>query len=728
MYKKINVFLIGFFSILTIYTNIGYMLYIPLLFYYLIRDIKNIYLFTISGTISLLLSFLLTNSEYPIMLKTHLVPFLLLMIIMLFVLWMMSKINKSFMIYIFVILLDITMQFLFLKGITNYLTFFIFLGISLLLYIFLEKNLIDSISPNNHFYNSAYVNILISIITIVGAAEFKVLGINLGLIVGIYFSMYFGLSLKNIYAMLYNLITTFILILLYQEFDALLIIIIGAFYLLKFTYPIILTTAFSTGLIFIQTNFNQNFLISIMIVSIIFEILKIFLIKEKLTDEESLNKLYSKITMNVSNEVLGFAGFLDKFINNFKDTNEYNKLIHDSIQTIMNNCCSKCPNQKDCKNYYRANLYYYFKHILENNELQNEEYLYFKKNCIKFNDLKELALTLNRRFNFNEIQAHNSTLIVQLMGVSNSLRKYAIEIVSRKELDAKLIFDLKKDIGNFGYDLVYLEVIKPFEDDFEIELGLNETNNKDLIQNIKKLASNILTKEVSVLYQKNDGDINYYKVIPVVRINIQYGYGSLSANEHNICGDNYLIKEMCNGKFVTAISDGMGKGFLAFKESNETLNLVSQVLEQNLDVSTSIEILNTFYAVQEYLDRYSTLDLLEINRHTKLAKFYKMGASTSYIIKQNGTINKIYNQNLPFGIDDYIDYKDYFLEDGDLILMSSDGIFENIKETDILDEYIKKIRGETPQKIVYDLLQYTMNNKIQIKDDATLIALKIKTV
>ncbi len=105
-----------------------------------------------------------------------------------------------------------------------------------------------------------------------------------------------------------------------------------------------------------------------------------------------------------------------------------------------------------------------------------------------------------------------------------------------------------------------------------------------------------------------------------------------------------------------------------------------------------------------------------------------MGASTSYIIKQNGTINKIYNQNLPFGIDDYIDYKDYFLEDGDLILMSSDGIFENIKETDILDEYIKKIRGETPQKIVYDLLQYTMNNKIQIKDDATLIALKIKTV
>ena len=42
------------------------------------------------------------------------------------------------------------------------------------------------------------------------------------------------------------------------------------------------------------------------------------------------------------------------------------------------------------------------------------------------------------------------------------------------------------------------------------------------------------------------------------------------------------------------------------------------------------------------------------------ARFYKMGATSSYIIKNNGTINKIYNQNLPFGIEDYINNSKYW--------------------------------------------------------------------
>ena len=66
------------------------------------------------------------------------------------------------------------------------------------------------------------------------------------------------------------------------------------------------------------------------------------------------------------------------------------------------------------------------------------------------------------------------------------------------------------------------------------------------------------------------------------------------------------------------------------------------------------------------------------------------------------------------------------LEEDDLILMSSDGIFENIVESEELDNFIKKIRGESPQKIVFEILNYTINNKIKTNDDATLIALKIK--
>lgn len=728
MYKKINIFIVGFFSILTIYTNIGFLLYIPLLFYYLIRNYKNIYVFFISGTLGLITSFFINEYLYLESFKKYLIPFFILNIIIMICLWIMNKIQKSYFIYLFVILIDVSMHFIFFKKIDNYLNFSICLGISILLYIFLEKNLIDSISPNNSFYNSSYVNILISIISILGASNFKVGGINLAIPLALYYSMFFGVNFKNVYATLYCLVSSFILMFFYNETDGLLILIIGSFYLLKFSYPILLTSIFCTSMIFLETNYDSKLLLIIMIISIVFEFIKYFLIKEKLSDELVVHNLYSQITSNVSNEVLSFASFLDKFIYSFKETNNYTEIINESVKTMINNCCLKCSHTKECKNFYRSNLYFFFKHLIENKDVTSEEYIYFKKHCIKYNELKELALKLNQRYNISKIPVHNSSLIVQLLGVSNSLRKYAIDIVSKKELDAEVLFKLKKDITNVGYDITYMEVIKPFEDDFIIEIGILKEEIEEVIKNLTRLCNNILTCKSTVIFLKNEQDTSYYKIIPFVKINIQYGFGSLSAQNNNICGDNYLIKETTNGKFITAISDGMGNGYNAFKTSSETLNLVSEILEQNLDVQTALEIINTFYAIQEYLDRYATLDLLEINRHTQIANFYKMGASTSYIIKRGGSIVKIINQNLPFGIEDYVDNKDYIVEDGDLILMSSDGIFENVVETESLDEYIKKIRGESPQKIVYEVLQYILNNEIKINDDATLIALKIKTV
>jgi serine phosphatase RsbU (regulator of sigma subunit) len=60
--------------------------------------------------------------------------------------------------------------------------------------------------------------------------------------------------------------------------------------------------------------------------------------------------------------------------------------------------------------------------------------------------------------------------------------------------------------------------------------------------------------------------------------------------------------------------------------------------------------------------------------------------------------------------------------------MSSDGIFENIIDETQLQDYIESIKNLPPQKIVYELLNYTINNKIKTKDDMSIIALKIEKI
>lgn len=727
MYKKINIFIVGFFSILTIYTNIGFMLYIPLLFYYLIRNIKNVYMFTISSASGLLFSFLLNNSFNESLTK-YMIPYLLLIILVLFILWIMNKLVKGFYIYLFILMLNIIMHIIFYKGISDVLVFLINSGISVLLYMFLEKNLIESLNSKNLFYNNAYVEIIISIISIVGAASLNLYNINVGLVLSFYFAMYFSNSYKNIYAVLFNLIISFIMMYIYKQTEAVLLLVVSLFYFMKQSIPLLLTNVFCTAFLFIETNINSRLIIMIMIISVIYEIIKKYVSKESINNEIITDNIYSQITTNISNEVLGFAGFLNKFVDNFKEPLEYKEAINDSIKTLMNNNCNNCHMRKDCYAYYKTNLYLYMKNLLLNRNNQTSEYLYFLNNCIKIREMKDLAYKLNQRLNLNNLNDNNNALIVQLVGVSNAIRKYAIDMVAKQEISTSTILQFKEQIINYGYDLSYFEVIKSFCEDFMFEFGIVDKDQKEIIRNVTLIGNNIFDKTISVIFQKQEQNVLYFKVIPELKIEILYGYGSISANQNNICGDNYIIKEMNNGKFISAISDGMGNGYQAFTESDNVLKLVSSVIEQNLELSTALEILNTFYAIREYLEKYSTLDLLEINRYDKTAKFYKMGATTSYIIKKNGTIEKIINQNLPFGIEENIDNKELMLEEDDLILMSSDGIFENIVESENLDDFIKKIRGDSPQKIVFEILNYTINNEIKTNDDATLIALKIKMI
>ena len=174
-----------------------------------------------------------------------------------------------------------------------------------------------------------------------------------------------------------------------------------------------------------------------------------------------------------------------------------------------------------------------------------------------------------------------------------------------------------------------------------------------------------------------------------------------------------------------AISDGMGKGYSAFYESDMTLNLVEDIVNLNIESSTALEILNTFYIVQDYLERYATLDFLDINRHTEIANFYKMGANTTYIIKKDKTIEKIINKNLPLGIDEVVDQNSYKLHDGDVIIMSSDGIIENFVDNDQFDDFIKESTSLHPQQLVYEILNFTTNNELKVTDDMTIIVLKI---
>ncbi len=714
MLKKTNMIIISVMTVLTILLDVGFLFYIPVVFFYLLKDYRNIYYIIPSSLISLLI---FTGTSY-------LVTYGILMILILFTLWIMKKFTKDIYIYIVIGLLDLVSYLITYKGFPEPAFFILMMVVSMMLYIYFEKNLFDSIKLNSILYNNTISELLLIILAIIGAAQINIFKINLGFVSAVYFAMYAAVSWKNIYALIYSLISVFILILFFNIEEGLFIPFIVSFYFLSFVYPVIIVNVFSLLVILLNTNYHDELMLTIMGVSLLFEIFKKFIVKEIPSEEKIREGLYSQIAENLSNEVLSFAAILDKFAEGFKTTREYNNKMSEALNILIQRHCNNCPRKKECFKKNKKVIYPYFKNLILQKDLYTKELRDFMAICYHSKGINATAKNLNYRIDFQN--SSNNILTSQVVGVASAIRQYAVDMISKEELKYETVLIFREKLTNQGMEIAYFEIVRLFQKDFILKIGIRNVSENSEESNIKAIGDNVFKTKISVIFEKTIEGVSYFEIIPEIKLDIIYGTGALSSEGNQICGDNFFVKDLKNGKFISAISDGMGSGYSAFEESKTTLSLINDIVELNLNSSTSLEVLNTFYSIQESLEKYATLDFVEINRYTKEAKFFKMGGTTSYIIKKDGKIDKIVNRNLPFGTGDNIENYNYTLENGDLILMSSDGVFENIIEEKALEDFMVTIKEEAPQKIVYEILNYTTKQNLKTKDDMTLIALKIK--
>lgn len=729
MLKKFNIVLIFLVLPLSINLGIGISLILPITLFYLLKDFKNIYYSYIP---TLLTSIFFIQDKF-----IYIISMLVLTLLFYYLITRVLTNKKGkytlLVIFSYLVISNIAVNYLLKYNISISL---LNTGLSILLYLYLERYLYKMIleiedTVQNALSSMAYLEIVLCIVALISASTISYFNINLGYIYAVYFAMYFGKTYKNIFSFLYGVVSMLILYLLFNIDEALFIPFISVLYFISNIFMLFLFNSFLCVLLFTNTGYDTNMLISTMVVSILFEVISPFIIDERKTNIDMFEYIYNQIQKNTNDEILNFALFIDKFSSGFKNPQEYNNRLSDGIKTLVQNHCNNCPKKKECFNKYKIELYGVFKSILLQEPNFRINYPEFCDYCSKISNFEHTSKLLESKIKAplsDDTKSQNNIMLAQLNGVSNAIKKYVIDLASQDEISYYQMMLIKKRLESYGYTVTYFEVLKLFKDDFNLKIGIKREGFDEIRNTVKLIASNILGKKVSVIVDTEERGNIYINVVPLIKIDITYGYGALSCDGEEICGDNYLIKEINNGHFISAISDGMGKGYRAFYESDMTLKLVEDIIKLNLTSGTALEILNSFYAVQEYLEQYATLDFLEINRYTKSATFYKMGASTTYIFRSNGTIDKIFNKSLPFGLDEEITDVTYNLKDGDLILMSSDGIFENIIDETALQEYIESIKDLPPQRIVYELLNYTINHKIKTKDDMSIIALKIGEV
>lgn len=206
-----------------------------------------------------------------------------------------------------------------------------------------------------------------------------------------------------------------------------------------------------------------------------------------------------------------------------------------------------------------------------------------------------------------------------------------------------------------------------------------------------------------------------------VRIGVS-GY----AKERDISGDSYICADLKEGDYMIALSDGMGKGESASRESALTITSLYNLMKAGFDVELALKTINSLLLFKSTEEIFSTVDLGLLNRVTGKIKFFKIGAAATFI-KRGDKVETIKVSALPIGIVDSIRINHIELQArrGDEIIIVSDGITEADRtdgDMEWIRETIANIRSRDPQTMSDLIINKAVERYgLKEKDDMTVI-------
>lgn len=190
------------------------------------------------------------------------------------------------------------------------------------------------------------------------------------------------------------------------------------------------------------------------------------------------------------------------------------------------------------------------------------------------------------------------------------------------------------------------------------------------------------------------------------------GIATKKKDDSVMSGDSFLTRTMDGGRYVAAISDGMGSGIEANRESEMVVELLDKFLEAGFRRETAIRMMNSAMVLQGENNEFSTLDLAAIDLYTGELSLTKVGAAAAFI-KHGSEVECIPSGTLPAGAVCEImpEETKRTLEAGDFLVMVTDGVVEylHVREPEkTICGILEEIQTENAGVLAKELMERVM--------------------
>ncbi|WAH37346.1 stage II sporulation protein E [Alicyclobacillus dauci] len=439
----------------------------------------------------------------------------------------------------------------------------------------------------------------------------------------------------------------------------------------------------------------------------------------------------------------------DELSKSFADTgeNEYTAaqhLVTQIVSATSQSVCALCPRRAKCWDKESMQTYHAMANTLRNIESAGGRKAVpsaeMRDRCVRLDPLMNtlrynLDVTNRDAKWMKKLREQRSLLSAQLSGVASVVGAMAKELDEENKSslsDEEQIIGALEQLGLYVDD-VHIVSLEPGKVEIEITQP-TEGAYENSARMIAPLLSGILGEHISVSQvQSENGGGPCTSVFASARLfQVNTAVATAARDGRIVSGDTHTSVDLGNGRYTVAVSDGMGNGERARRESKAAIDLLKKLMKAGFDEKLAIRTVNSTLLLRSRDEMFTTLDMALIDLFNAKAEFLKIGSAPSFIKRGNEVI-EVTGSNVPIGIlqDIEVQSVEQQLQAGDILILMSDGLYDapphNYDSDTWLRTVISKLETKTPQDIADMLIETAVRmNHGSIRDDMTVVVAVIE--
>ena len=209
---------------------------------------------------------------------------------------------------------------------------------------------------------------------------------------------------------------------------------------------------------------------------------------------------------------------------------------------------------------------------------------------------------------------------------------------------------------------------------------------------------------------------------------VSVGVAAVKKEGEPVSGDRGTYFKTEQGVLCVLLSDGMGSGEQAAKESISAVRILERFLRSGVEPATAMKILNSVMLLKGGESwGYAAVDLMCIDLFTGQAGFYKYGAAPSYI-RSGRTVRRVKGVTMAAGIlageGEPPDVVRLHIRPGALAVIASDGVVT--REDDAWLRRLLLDDDGTDMRALARSVVHEAGERYGYKDDMTVLAIRLE--